>query len=515
MRGHIKITARIWRGGRSSTSASRRWRRCATTASRPPASTRWPRTPTGSAGRPSGIEVIDADLGCRAAAEGRGRVQGAGRAGVLRRGRCRSSAWRCPGWRARRADWQRLLELCSLTDTLIVDADGIYDLADFNDRLLLGLEGHDDRGRAAHPRRPACRAQAARRRGPRRAALRRCPSATSTTTTAPSSIDPDEEVQRRGRRRVRRASSRPGRPTGWSARSPTAGSPRRAYGGAWAELALRPAHARPRADGAAPTRPTPAPTCSGAAAAAAAVDPDGTIHDQDQRCCPREQWGVVIHDHHPGYITWEQFCATSNGWPPTAPAPARARRARAARCCQGIIRCGGCGRADERPLQRAASRAMTALTAAATRSGHARLPRRHARAPSTSPVAERLLAAVAPEQIALALAAADEVADRRDPRDPRRRAARRTRPLRRRPRRTRLLASATPTTGSSPAPSKPRWEAKLRELADAEAELAAATPRQARAARARRHRSARARPRRACGPRPPPRTATANGCCAP
>jgi DNA invertase Pin-like site-specific DNA recombinase len=39
------------------------------------------------------------------------------------------------------ADLARLLELARLTDTLIVDADGIYDLRDFNDRLLLGLKG--------------------------------------------------------------------------------------------------------------------------------------------------------------------------------------------------------------------------------------------------------------------------------------------------------------------------------------------------------------------------------------
>ncbi len=39
------------------------------------------------------------------------------------------------------ADLQRLLELSALTDTLIVDADGIYDLHDFNDQLLLGLKG--------------------------------------------------------------------------------------------------------------------------------------------------------------------------------------------------------------------------------------------------------------------------------------------------------------------------------------------------------------------------------------
>ncbi|WZO96078.1 recombinase family protein [Isosphaeraceae bacterium EP7] len=39
------------------------------------------------------------------------------------------------------ADWHRLLELCGLFDTLIADAEGIYNPRDFNDRLLLGLKG--------------------------------------------------------------------------------------------------------------------------------------------------------------------------------------------------------------------------------------------------------------------------------------------------------------------------------------------------------------------------------------
>jgi DNA invertase Pin-like site-specific DNA recombinase len=38
-------------------------------------------------------------------------------------------------------DWHRLLEICALSDTLILDEDGIYDPAHFNDRLLLGLKG--------------------------------------------------------------------------------------------------------------------------------------------------------------------------------------------------------------------------------------------------------------------------------------------------------------------------------------------------------------------------------------
>jgi DNA invertase Pin-like site-specific DNA recombinase len=39
------------------------------------------------------------------------------------------------------ADWHRLIELCAMTNTLILDEDGIYDPAQFNDSLLLGLKG--------------------------------------------------------------------------------------------------------------------------------------------------------------------------------------------------------------------------------------------------------------------------------------------------------------------------------------------------------------------------------------
>ena len=41
------------------------------------------------------------------------------------------------------ADWHRLLELCALTRTLVIDEDGCYDPEDFNDGLLLGLKRLD------------------------------------------------------------------------------------------------------------------------------------------------------------------------------------------------------------------------------------------------------------------------------------------------------------------------------------------------------------------------------------
>jgi DNA invertase Pin-like site-specific DNA recombinase len=36
-------------------------------------------------------------------------------------------------------EWHQLLELCALSGTLLGDLDGVYDPAEHNDRLLLGL----------------------------------------------------------------------------------------------------------------------------------------------------------------------------------------------------------------------------------------------------------------------------------------------------------------------------------------------------------------------------------------
>ena len=57
-------------------------------------------------------------------------------------------------------DWHRLLESCAQTDTLILLEDEIYDLADLNDSLLLGLKeiisrGCGPRGRRRRPSKSA------------------------------------------------------------------------------------------------------------------------------------------------------------------------------------------------------------------------------------------------------------------------------------------------------------------------------------------------------------------------
>src|ERR1700752_4657135 len=38
-------------------------------------------------------------------------------------------------------DWHHLVDLCALTETLLIDCDGIYDPRQLNDRLVLGLKG--------------------------------------------------------------------------------------------------------------------------------------------------------------------------------------------------------------------------------------------------------------------------------------------------------------------------------------------------------------------------------------
>jgi DNA invertase Pin-like site-specific DNA recombinase len=89
----------------------------------------------------SAVEVIDADLGLsgRSAEHRSGYKELVGRV-------CLGEVGAIFGLEVSRlarssADLSRLLELARLTDTLVVDADGIYELANFNDRLLLGLKG--------------------------------------------------------------------------------------------------------------------------------------------------------------------------------------------------------------------------------------------------------------------------------------------------------------------------------------------------------------------------------------
>jgi len=87
------------------------------------------------------ITVIDQDQGhSGASAAGRDGFQflvsevGLGHAGAVVSLEASRLARSC-------SDWYRLIEICALSDTLVVDEEGIYDPGQYNDRLLLGFKG--------------------------------------------------------------------------------------------------------------------------------------------------------------------------------------------------------------------------------------------------------------------------------------------------------------------------------------------------------------------------------------
>jgi DNA invertase Pin-like site-specific DNA recombinase len=87
------------------------------------------------------ITVIDCDLG-QSGAESSGRDGfkqlvadvGSGEVGAV-------ASIECSRLSRNSCDWGRLMEICAITQTVLIDDDGIYDPNNFNDRLLLGLKG--------------------------------------------------------------------------------------------------------------------------------------------------------------------------------------------------------------------------------------------------------------------------------------------------------------------------------------------------------------------------------------
>ena len=359
----------------------------------------WPR---------SQVEVIDADLGLSGrSAEGRsgfkdlvGRVC-LGEVGAifgLEISRLARSS----------ADLSRLLELARLTDTLVVDSDGIYDLASFNDRLLLGLKNQMSEAELHFL---AGRLQGAKRAAAERGELRfPLPVGLICDDEGNTVLDPDDEVQ--GAVADVFAAFR----AGGSAYQVVAAFkgrrfPLRAYGGVWAgQLGWgRLSHSRVLGILA---NPAYAGTyVFGRYHCRRVVSPDGTVRTKIAEL-PREEWPVVIHDHHEAYISWDDYLAnqarlaanlTHGGARPPREGQA---------LCQGIITCGSCGR----PMStRYHANGHAAYECSASKADQMSTPTCRSISAVTvdDAVAERLLAALNPEEVALALAAADEVADRR------------------------------------------------------------------------------------------------------
>jgi hypothetical protein len=200
------------------------------------------------------------------------------------------------------------------------------------------------------------------------------------------------------------------------------------------------------------------------------VRPDGTVATTTVEL-PRAQWPVVIHDHHPGYISWDDYLANQARLAAnTTNQGARPPREGVA-LCQGILICGGCGRPMSTRYHRDG---RAAYECAASRADQMATPdcRSVAAATLDEAVAERLLTAVCPEEVALALAAADEVADRHA------RASRAAELATQRARyhadrAERAFVACEPENRLVARSLEARWEAKLVALAEAEQAQAA------------------------------------------
>lgn len=304
------------------------------------------------------------------------------------------------------ADLARLAELARLTDTLLIDADGVYDLADFNDRLLLGLKSTMSE---AELHIMAGRLQASKRAAAERGELRTpLPVGYVYDDERCQVIDPDAEVQA-AVADVFAAFAATGSAFGVVAAFAGRRFPLRAYGGAWAGQLRWGRLTHARALGVLKNPGYAGAYVFGRYSFRRTVNPDGSVHTRTVEL-PRGQWPVLIKGHHPGYIIWEEYLAIE--------AKLAANRTNAGErpareglvLCQGIISCGSCGR----PMGTRYHTPGRAAYECLARHDQASTPtcRSIAAATVDDVVVEALLAALTPEQITLALDAAGHVADR-------------------------------------------------------------------------------------------------------
>jgi excisionase family DNA binding protein len=363
------------------------------------------------------------------------------------------------------AELQRLLEFCGLTDTLVVDADGIYDLQNFNDRLLLGLKSQMSE---AELHIINSRLQGAKRAAAERGELRfPLPVGFVYDDEGLTVIDPDQEVQS-AIADVFAAFTKTGSAYGVVGAFKGRRFPKRAYGGAWAgELRWGPL-THPRALGVLSNPCYAGAYVFGRYRSRRAVRPDGTITTQITEL-PRAEWPVLIREHHQGYISWECYLANERRLADNDTHSGQRPPREGSAICQGILRCGACGGSITTLHRREGSY----YECGHSRADHINTPacRSVKTAVVDELIARRLLEALAPEEIALALAAADEVSDRR---------ARSTRAIELRVERGRYDAIRAERAFHACEPEnrlvarslETRWETKLSELAEAEAELA-------------------------------------------
>ena len=243
-------------------------------------------------------------------------------------------------------DWHRLVDLCGWTGTLLINEDGTYNPGDFNNRLLLGLKGTMSQAELHFLR---VRLQGGKLSKARKGQLR-FPLPVGFVYAEPEGIvlDPDQEVQGAVRlvfTTFGQMASAYGVVQHFAQHQLL--FPKRSYGGVWNGqlrwgrlnhgrvlcLLRNPAYAGAYVFGR-------YRTCK-------SFSPTGQMH-HTVRPMPMAEWQVNLSHQHPGYITWEDYLANqqkleqnqTNGGPAAAGSAAREGLA----LLQGLLLCGQCGR---------------------------------------------------------------------------------------------------------------------------------------------------------------------------
>jgi len=244
--------------------------------------------------------------------------------------------------------------------------------------------------------------------------------------------------------------------------------PRRAYGGAWAGQVRWGRLTHARAAGILRNPVYAGAYVFGRRRTRQIVRPDGSVRSATTEL-PRDQWEVLIRGHHAGYITFEAYLANEAKLAANRTnAGARPPREGTA-LCQGIVFCGACGRSVQVRYQDRYPR----YECSHSRADHVATPLCGSVRADTvdEAVTAALLAAAEPGQLALALAAADEVTARR------RRADRAAELAVERARydadrAERAFLACEPENRLVARSLEARWETRLTDLAEAQAALA-------------------------------------------
>jgi DNA invertase Pin-like site-specific DNA recombinase len=240
-------------------------------------------------------------------------------------------------------DWHRLLELCAVTKTLVFDGDGCYDPSDFNDSLVLGMKGTFAQAELHIIR---ARLHGAKLNKAQKGELRFPLPVGLVFDSDKIVLDPDQEVQG-AVRAVFTLFEQENSAYAVVQRFHQLGLlfPRRSYGGVWDGKLIWGRLTHSRVIGVLANPSYAGTYVFGRYQSCKKIGPTGEICTQSRQM-PQDQWRVVIPNHHPGYITWDQFLANRSRLAANRTnSEVLAGPAREGLCLlQGVLLCGICGR---------------------------------------------------------------------------------------------------------------------------------------------------------------------------